>query len=222
MNKRGPKPKGGVRIKWSSDFAYAVGLLVTDGNLSKDRRHISFVSKDHEQVENFRKALGIKNTIGVQYSSSRNRRKAFRVQCGDVLFYEFLIKIGVTPNKSKSLGVIGIPRRYFFDFLRGHFDGDGSFYSYWDPRWKSSFMFYIELISASKKHIAWLQSEIADSISVKGRITKSKNNPCYRLKFAKSESLVLLRKMYPKRKIIFLTRKHLKIIEALGIIHSSL
>ena len=34
-----------IKIKWSSKFAYAMGLLATDGNLSKDERHIDFTSK---------------------------------------------------------------------------------------------------------------------------------------------------------------------------------
>ena len=43
----------------------------------------------------------------------------------------------------KKLKSVVMPKKYFFDFLRGHFDGDGSFYSYWDKRWKSSYMFYV-------------------------------------------------------------------------------
>ncbi|MFZ3020148.1 MAG: hypothetical protein WA051_01335 [Minisyncoccia bacterium] len=53
MGLRGPKPKGKVNVRWSANFAYAIGLLVTDGNLSPDGRHISFVSRDIEQINNF-------------------------------------------------------------------------------------------------------------------------------------------------------------------------
>jgi hypothetical protein len=31
MGKMGPKPKGKVKIKWSANFAYAIGLLTTSG-----------------------------------------------------------------------------------------------------------------------------------------------------------------------------------------------
>ena len=31
MGKPGPKPKGYVNTKWSSDFGYAIGLIATDG-----------------------------------------------------------------------------------------------------------------------------------------------------------------------------------------------
>ena len=57
MGKRGQTPQGKVDIRWSANFAYAIGLLVTDGNLSSDGRHIIFVSKDMEQINNFLKCL---------------------------------------------------------------------------------------------------------------------------------------------------------------------
>jgi len=58
-------------------------------------------------------------------------------------------------------------------FLKGSFDGDGSFYSYWDPRWKSSFMFYTVFIFVSQRHILWLRSQIFEHLGIKGHITKS-------------------------------------------------
>lgn len=46
------KPKGKVKIEWNENFAYAIGLIVTDGSLSIDGRHINFTSKDLEQIQN--------------------------------------------------------------------------------------------------------------------------------------------------------------------------
>ena len=51
------KPLNKTKIKWSPDFAYAVGLLTTDGSLSKDGRHISFTSKDLQLAKLFKKCL---------------------------------------------------------------------------------------------------------------------------------------------------------------------
>lgn len=216
MGKRGPKPKGQVKIEWSSHFAYAIGLLVTDGCLSPNGRHIIFVSKEVEQLQNYMQALGVTKKIGENRSGSG--KYVSRVQLGDVLFYQFLRSIGISPNKTKTIGKILIPPKYFFDFLRGCFDGDGSTYSYYDPRWKSSFMFYTVLVSASKKHISWLQKEIYLHMKIRGHITKSKNSSVFQLKYAKADSLQLLRKMYAGKDIIYLSRKRLKIDTMLGII----
>lgn len=216
MGKRGPKPKGKVKIKWSANFAYAIGLLVSDGNLSPDGRHIVFVSKDDEQISNFLIALDI--SVPVSYSQSGyTDSKAPRVQFGDVLFYDFLLSIGLMPNKSKVIGEVGIPQKYFWHFLRGMFDGDGSIHSYLDTRWKSSFMFYTIFSSASEDYIIWLRKEIHRLAGISGHVTGT-TKTIFQLKYAKADSLIVLRAMYPNNRVISLSRKRLKIKEILSII----
>ena len=221
MGKRGPKPKGKVKIKWSTKFAYAIGLITTDGNLSKDGRHINFTSKDRDLAELYTRCLDINNKIGRKARGYSKEKKYSVVQFGDVLFYVFLLRIGLSQNKSKTLGKLKIPNKYFFDFLRGHFDGDGCFYSYWDPRWRSSFMFYTTFLSASKNHVDWLQEEIYKRLKIKGHITKAKSDSVFCLKYAKSDSMKLLPKLYKNKKIL-LKRKYLKIKQALGILGLSI
>jgi hypothetical protein len=214
---RGPKPAGKVKIEWSPDFAYAIGLIASDGNVSPDGRHILFVSKDYEQALNFSKALHIKNKISTTYSGWK-RSRAFRVQVGDVLFYNFLNSIGLTPNKSKTIGPLVIPDDYFFDFLRGLFDGDGCTYSYWDKRWKSSFMLYLAFSSASLCFVLWLQVQIMNKIGVQGHIAKSQKNSCYQLRYSKRECLKVIKYMYRTKSTLCLKRKHLKILTSLDIV----
>lgn len=217
MGLRGPKPKGRVAIKWSHDFAYAIGLLVSDGNLSSDGRHITFTSKDLELAKKFQVALGISGHIGRKASSAKVEKKYFVVQFSDVLFYNFLESIGLMPNKSKIIGEIILPQKFYFDFLRGSFDGDGSFYSYFDPRWKSSFMFYLCFVSASKKHIDWLRNETEYRTGVLGHITKARLSSVYQLKYAKADTLKILKNMYYSDTVICLNRKRSKIEAALKI-----
>ena len=78
-------------------------------------------------------------------------------------------------------------------------------------------MFYTELVSASKKHVLWLQKEIYKKLNIHGHITKSKNSSIYQLKYAKGESLQLLPKVYYDRNVICLGRKRRKIEKALKI-----
>lgn len=210
-------PKNKIKLEWSPDFAYAIGLITTDGNLSANKKYITLVSNDRAQIENFKKCLDLKNKIGRHVSGS-SKKVGFRIQFGDVNFYKFLLDIGLTPKKSKTIGPINVPDEYFFDFLRGHLDGDGSFHSYWDKRWRSSFMFYTYFYSASKKHIFWLQQKITKFGGISGYITKPKAVSVYALRYAKFESLKLLTKIYSSRSAICLSRKYLKIKKALGII----
>lgn len=220
MGKRGPKPKR-VKVTWSPELAYAVGLLVTDGSLSIDGRHIDLTSKDEEQLIHFMNCIGKQVLISTK-KSAPDAEPVTRIQFSDVVLYRFLESIGLTPNKTKTVGVLAIPDKYFFDFLRGHYDGDGSFYSYYDPRWKSSFMYYLTFLSASKEHILWIRSKLIEFLEVKGHITTSRSSSVIQIKYAKKESLIILKKMYPNKKVVCLSRKRLKIEQALGIVGESL
>lgn len=216
MGKPGPKPKGKVRLVWSPEFAYAMGLMVTDGSVSKNGRHVVFVSKDREQLENFINALNIQ--VPISYTtSSYTGKKVSRVQFGDRLFCDFLIGIGIMPNKTKTINVVNIPQKYFVDFLRGHLDGDGCVYSYWDPRWKSSFMCYTTFVSASRNHVDWLQHEIYLLLGIKGHMSTTKKGTVYQLRYAKADSLKLWRNLYYKN-ALSLSRKRLKIEKIVRII----
>lgn len=220
MGKRGAKPKGKVKIAWSADFAYTIGLLASDGCLSGGR-HIIFVSKDLEQIQNFMKALSISVPVG-KTESGHNGNSSFRIQFSDVLFYRFLEDIGLMPNKSKVIGKVKIPKTYFFDFLRGSFDGDGCTYSYWDSRWKSSFMFYTTFASASVGHISWVRNELYKKLGVRGHLTGDGRKTVFQLKYAKTDSVKVLSKMYESKDASCLSRKRLKIEEMLGIVGKSL
>ncbi|OIO47726.1 MAG: hypothetical protein AUJ32_02235 [Parcubacteria group bacterium CG1_02_40_82] len=208
--------KSKVKIVWTKKFAYAIGLLTTDGSLSIDGRHINFTSKDRELILIFKKCLGLKNKIGKKSRAKDKEKKYFQIQFGDVNFYRFLLTIGLTPTKTKIISRIRIPEKYFFDFLRGHFDGDGTFYSYWDPRWHSSFMFYLVFISASKKHIDWLRLKIFKKLKIRGHINQSGKKNTYQLKYAKNEAKKLLPKIYSKNAPCLL-RKYDKIKKVLKI-----
>lgn len=222
MGKRGPKPKRIISERWSSNLAYAVGLLATDGCMSQKGHLIDLTSIDREQLENFSKCLGVPFYIGKK-SGSQGKGTYLRIQFKNVIFYNFLLSIGLTPAKSKTIGALKIPQEYFWDFLRGSFDGDGCSYSYWDKRWKSSFMFYTTFASASEKHIVWLRETIEHLLSVRGHLTHGgPKQVLHQLKYAKAESLKLLRKMYQEKNSTYLSRKRLKIDEMLRIVGEKL
>lgn len=178
---------------------------------------MSLTTKDIQQAENFKKCLNIGVKIGLKSNGSSKEKIYHHVQFGDVKFYDFLISIGLSEAKSKTIGIIKIPDQYFFDYLRGAFDGDGSFYSYWDPRWRSSHMFYIEFVSASKKHTDWLQKKLNEKLNICGHVTKNSKKISYQLKYAKKESVVIIEEMYYNPNVVCLSRKRKKIEKALKV-----
>lgn len=204
------KPQSNVSTKWCEKLAYAVGLLATDGCLYNDGRHIDFTSQDVQLIKTFQKCVGIKNKIGFKISGY-SVKKCPHIQFGDVAFYKWLLTIGITPHKSKTISDLKIPNKYFFDFLRGHFDGDGCCYSYWDKRWRSSFMFYMTFASASENHITWLRKKIKKLTSVNGFVSKTTKNDFFQLRYAKKESKILIPKMYHRMGLPCLNRKFEKL-----------
>lgn len=166
--------------------------------------------------------MNINYTVGRKSNGPLKEKIYYTVQIGDVVFFDFLKSIGLFPNKSKTIAELAIPEEYFLDFLRGSFDGDGCTHSYWDKRWKSSFMFYTIFVSASEKHILWIRAEIFSRIGIRGHITKSKNQACYQLKYAKRESVLLLKRIYYSDTLLHLPRKKLKIDRMLAIVGESL
>ena len=205
--------KKGVEILWSPNLAYAIGLLTTDGCLSSDGRHIDMSSIDLEQLENFSLCFG--KSYKITSKKSGSGKISLRIQFSDVFLYRFLQKVGLTPHKSRTIEAVDLPEEYFFDFLRGHFDGDGTFYTYKDKRWKNSQMFYLCFVSSSEKHIVWIRQMIKSLTGIKGSLTKARNNSTYQLKYAKKESVVLIGKLYYNQSVVSLSRKRIKIEETL-------
>lgn len=198
-------------IKWSPDLAYVVGLIASDGCLYNDGRHIEFTSNDIDLISTFKNILELKAKIGYKISGYTGE-KSPRLQFGDIVLYQWLKSVGLMPRKSKIIGQLKVPKKYFFDFLRGLFDGDGSFNFYQDKRWKSSFMFYVNFYSASKNFLEWLQKTINNYLEIKGDLKRGAN--IWDLRFAKREGLKIIKKMYHSSDVKCLARKKNKIKKA--------
>jgi len=200
------KSKRGYEL--SPELAYCVGLLAADGCLSSDGRHIDFTSKDYEQVQVYRQIVCPHAKIGTKRNGQG--QTAYRVQLGSVAFYDFLISLGLTPRKSKTIGKLAIPDDFYSDFLRGYFDGDGTTYGFQDMRWKNSFMYYTVFISASTGFLEWLRLQ---NTRLMGTTTGSlrSSTSAFVLSYAKADSQILYSFMYYNEVVPRLFRKQTKL-----------
>lgn len=209
MATRGTKPKGKVCLLWNQKFAYAIGLIVADGSLSKDGLHIDFSSKDYDLVEVYLECLGVSDiTIGRKYSGISKTKIYYRAQLGDVLFYRFLEDIGLMPNKSKVIKAIKVEEKYFFDFLRGVWDGDGTIYTSKDLRWKNSIAVNLGIASGSIVFLQWIQSEINSRLGTTGFISQAKD--AFQLRYARMDSKRIFKSMFYEGNLPHLQRKFAK------------
>ena len=189
---------------WSAELAYAVGLTATDGCLSRDRRHITFVSRDLVLVESYLRCIR-REDVRIVAVRTRSGGRAHRAAFSDVTLYDWLFGLGIQPAKSLTLGGVTIPATQFVHFVRGLLDGDGTVYvlrhrptpktypNYWYVRLWTYFT------SGSRRHIEWLRDEIRIWLGVNGyveRIVREDRKDFYRLKYGQIESRLLLATLY--------------------------
>jgi len=186
-----PHKRKVLKIK-GANLWYLVGLIATDGSLSVDGRHIDITSKDYEFLQEIKNVLGIKNKIGNKYNNKRQR--SFHIQITNKNFYEFLLSIGLKPNKSLTLGEIKTPEIYFLDFLRGVIDGDGGMQR-WIHNTNKREQWNLRISSGSAKFLEWLQNKITKIIHAKGKFYSNKQG-LFRLKYGKMAARLIARECY--------------------------
>jgi hypothetical protein len=188
--------------------------MATDGNLARDGRHVSFVSKDRDLVETLRRCLGV--TTAARPLRTPRGETHYRVQWGDRRLYDWLLEVGLTPAKSLTLGPLAVPDQFFADFFRGCIDGDGSVKVYTDRHHtakKEHYVYerlYVEIVSASRAFIEWLQAVVARLTGVAGSVTVTQrrlHNPLWKISYAKAQSLRVLPWMYHAPDVPSLERK---------------
>lgn len=206
MVKPGPKPKV-INTNWSSDLAYVVGIFASDGNLGRDGMYLEVTSKDIEILKNVLRILDMEH-IKISKKKSGQGNWAYRIQFKRVLFHKWLVSIGLTPDKSKTISRVDVPKKYFFDFLRGEWDGDGSIICCRDKRWKNSFVVNISFTSGSVKFLEWLQKEVNARLNTSGYITPL--NRGFQLRYARKDSRRVFGAMFYENNLPHLPRKFAK------------
>lgn len=198
--------KGKILVfRWTSNLAYTIGLLTSDGNLSSDGRHLEFCSKDKELITTFIQCLRLKNLVSFKRRGTIPRKKYYRVQFGNVNFYKFLLSIGLTPCKSSTLGRLSIPSSFFPDFLRGVFDGDGNVNIVSHPG-SQRLQLRTRISSGSETFLCWLKECIYKNLHIKGIIFDGIR--CKTLTYHKRASLSLLNYIYYAKNLPCLMRKY--------------
>ena len=196
-----------------------MGLIATDGCLSRDGRHILFISKDEDQMRTLLSLVGKAHTRYRRFESEFGGW-AFRGQFSYAVLYRWLLTIGLMPRKSLVLGGIEVGDDHLMPLVRGLLDGDGTVYTLiHHPTRKTRPEYTYERLwcyfnSGSRQHVEWLQARLARALGISGRIERLKRardvNPIYRLKYGNRASRVLLPAIYLDQSVPRLHRKWLK------------
>ena len=170
------------RLQWSPEFAYVVGLIASDGNLQSKTNEVRITSTDRQITDFYCAALGLRphdipvtdwsnpNAVEVYLRIERRPpyKEQYHVVFSDHVYRARLETIGLTPNKSNTIGPLQIPDEYFRDFLRGEFDGDGCWST--DRNKRQNYQIGV-VTSGSRSFLEWLQDRIYYFTDLQGRIS---------------------------------------------------
>lgn len=179
--------------KWSPEMAYVLGLLLTDGCLSKPKGYsyrISLCLNDKELLHKVTKVMGSAHAVAL----SRHQEGLYSFIFGREKLAKDLIKLGMKPRKSLDLKFPKVPKQYLRDFIRGVFDGDGSVY--YAKRSKKSPLLS-KFYSASAPFILGLKRSLESlGMPKKELYCEARKNPFYYVRYCHTDSLLLFKIMY--------------------------
>ena len=158
--------------KQNANMAYIIGFLSADGNVSKKGNRIQsqLSIKDKSHLEKIKKEIG-----GCEvYEYLSNGYKSCGWHCCSAQIKKDLAEYGVIPNKTGTLSIPKkLEKKYWRDFIRGYFDGDGSIH-------KDGSGFRTDITSANKEILEDINSFFVENGIKHSNLMKDHNNICIR------------------------------------------
>jgi intein-encoded DNA endonuclease-like protein len=190
-------------------MAYVLGFIFADGNIICTKRNTWFWSIQITDKEILKK---IKNEINSAHVISERKKKdnckqVYRLQIGSKDMCKDLLSLGLTPRKSKTISFPEIPKKYFSDFLRGYFDGDGGVWVGPKNKIRGSKTYLISTFftSGSIDFLISLKNVLEKKGLLGGSLVKKERG--FDLKYSVKNSLFLYKIMYNGKCSLFLKRK---------------
>jgi len=193
---------------WSPEMAYVLGLIITDGCISRTGR-VSLSMNDNELLEKVKKVMGSEHKI----EPSKHQKGLYYFHFAREKLVEDLRKFGIFPRKSLTVKFPDVPQDFLTHFIRGVFDGDGTVY--FDKRGRN-YPIRTGLYSGSKDFIEKLEDNLTKLGLPKRNISqqKTKNGIYYGIRYGHYDSLKLFHILYKKAKNgLFLERKYRRFLE---------
>ena len=193
---------------WSPEMAYVLGLIITDGCISKTGT-VSLNMNDRELLEKVKETMGSAHKI----IPSKHQKGLYYYHFSRKGMIKDLEKLCVVPRKSLIVKFPDVPQAYLPDFIRGVFDGDGSVF--FEKR--SGFVtLRTNFVSGSKDFIEGLEKCLG-SLGMPTRTIyrqKTQNAWSYKFVYCHRDSIKLFNILYKNAKNkLFLERKYKRFLE---------
>lgn len=174
--------------------AYWLGFLYTDGYVTTNYRWgVELSIKDISHLELFLKDFDSNIVIRTRTRTNKTFQKentSCSIQIKNKKMYNSLLKKGVVQNKTKTLKfptVEQVPKEFMPDFIRGLFDGDGS-YSITKNGEKYR-KYSISFVSASCDFVEDLK-KVLDENNIRLNISKNNRDELFVLRTEKKQTVI--------------------------------
>lgn len=164
----------------SSNLAYLLGFIASDGYVSKDRNEIGIglSAVDKEHLIQFQKVIGGRNID--EYTTNDGFDVVKWVFVSETAKTE-LAKYNIIPQKTfKLLPPKQLEKKYWIDYIRGYFDGDGSvnYLNQGALRW--------QICSATKEILQWIIDFFYEEYNIPkvNILMQMKTNPLYYFQYS--------------------------------------
>lgn len=199
---------------WTNKMAYVLGFVYADGSLEDAPylrgKYLRICSRDKEILKKIKTVMGSEHkivTVNSRPCVIRNQRyiskEQYYVRIGSHEIFDDLVGLGVTPHKSKTIGMPQVPLKLLPDFIRGYLDGDGCINVY-----KKKKRLSVTFTSGSKLFLDQLSRAIGVTLGLKAHnVFENKN--AFQIKYSTREATPLLAFLYADcNSELFLERKH--------------
>ncbi|MFT8321509.1 MAG: LAGLIDADG family homing endonuclease [Bacillus sp. (in: firmicutes)] len=169
---------------WTQEMAWVLGIILTDGAISKKTHTITITQKDERILRIIAKYLDASYNLAPILPT----RKIPTLIINSKQIKIDLENFGITPNKSLTVPFPDIPKVYLPSFVRGVIDGDG---------WVQDRGYVMNITTASKKFAEGLLSVFL-SWNLRAEITFTNlysKNTIYRVWVKGKSDLPLLAKI---------------------------
>lgn len=174
--------------------AYLLGYICADGCISKDGK-LMFATKDKILLEKINRVFQSNKSIK-KYGNG----KYFRLEFCSHEIKDSLLKLRIIPKKPLRAYPSNLSKKFYPDFVRGYFDGDGCF------AYHVTYDIYKSMItSCNYKILEWINNILPTQ---QGTIYK-RTSTCYELRYGFADTLKLGNFIYKdlKQSDIYLPRK---------------
>lgn len=206
----------------TEEKAYWLGFIAADGSVVKSseynsyRLYINLSHVDEGHLEKFRNAVGASDVKFQKYTSTKgfsnsNGTTTSRIVLNSFKMCKDLAKYNIHQRKSYDIEMPNIDNNLIPHYLRGLFDGDGSYHYHYDVK-NNRYRYMFEIVSANKIFVEQIQQYLL-SVGIKTNLYYRKEFNYFRLMTASKRELLKLIDLLYYNATVYLDRKYEKVNE---------